>query len=98
VCVTRTHAHTQIHMSCQAGSDPTLLTLQLHLEETCAWLRCLSLNSSARAEALLAQRSAAGGRAVGGGAARQQRVPAAERREIWRAMQVGSGVPRSHSP
>ncbi|KAI3425137.1 hypothetical protein D9Q98_008908 [Chlorella vulgaris] len=58
---------------------------QLHLEETCAWLRCLSLNSSARAEALLAQRSAAGGRAVG--AARQPRVPAAERREIWRAMQ-----------
>lgn len=83
-------------MSCQAGSDPTLLTLQLHLEETCAWLRCLSLNSSARAEALLAQRSAAGGRAVG--AARQPRVPAAERREIWRAMQVGSGVVQSHSP
>jgi hypothetical protein len=65
---------------------------QLHLEETCSWLRCLSLNSSARAATLLAQRRVAAGGGAGAGraaaAARQSRVPAAERREIWRIMQA----------
>lgn len=67
-------------------------TLQLHMEETCSWLRCLSLNSSARAAALLAQRRAAAGAGGGGGLVarnpRPPRVPAAERREMWRVMQV----------
>jgi hypothetical protein len=65
---------------------------QLHVEETCSWLRCLSLNSSTRAATLLAQRRTAAGGGSGAGraaaAARQLRVPAAERREIWRIMQA----------
>lgn len=57
----------------------------LHLAETCAWLRCLSLSASTRAAALLAARHAGGGRE--GGAPRTPRVPAAaERREVWRLM------------
>lgn len=64
----------------------------LHLAETCAWLRHLSLDASTRAAALLAQRASArggsGARRAGGGVVRPPRVPAAERREVWRSMQA----------
>ncbi|PRW33616.1 PHD zinc finger-containing [Chlorella sorokiniana] len=60
---------------------------QHHLDETCAWLHCLSLDASTRAATLLAQRQSAGGGAGRAGAARQARTPAVERREIWRVLQ-----------
>lgn len=70
------------------------------MEETCSWLRCLSLHTSARAGALLAQRrAAAGGGGGGGGAAarttRPPRVPAAERRELWRIVQASRAGQRA---
>lgn len=52
------------------------------MDETCAWLRCLSLDASTRAATLLA------GGAGRTGQQRQARTPAAERREIWRVLQV----------
>lgn len=64
------------------------ILLQHHLDETCAWLRCLSLEASTRAATLLAQQQAAAGAAGRGRPTRQARTPAAERREIWRVMQV----------
>lgn len=65
------------------------ILLQHHLDETCAWLRCLSLDASTRAATLLAQQQAAAGTAGRGRLTRQARTPAAERREIWRVLQVG---------
>lgn len=58
------------------------ISLQHHMDETCAWLRCLSLDASTRAATLLA------GGAGRTGQQRQARTPAAERREIWRVLQV----------
>lgn len=76
-----------------ATGMPAPHPVQHHMEETCAWLRCLSLNTSARAATLLAQRHGAAGGLGGGRAPRPPRLPAAERREVWRVVQVGGLVP-----
>ena len=92
--------------SSASPSHPVLTPacMQLHMDEAVAWMRCLSLNSSSRAATLLAQRRAAAG-GVGdiGGARlaagpRQTRVPAAERREVWRIMQVRMEGERQPAP